>query len=156
MAEINDQGNVQARCPGCHGALSSFKHRYWGDAKLDYRLFRCAGCGRGGIGVIAYGGGRDFPGSYRELYDFYPEVRNRLCAGRLRGSCRARVVRTRVCVASRFAIGSRQPDGVAPMTMLPNPSFERTSRNKPRAAAQFRRYASSTRLSQAVALEKTP
>ena len=95
MAELNDQGNVQARCPGCRGALSSFewrtatgvhgavrassfKHRYWSDAKLDYRLFRCAGCGRGGIGVIAYGGDSNFPGSYRELYDFYPEVRDRL------------------------------------------------------------------------------
>jgi hypothetical protein len=94
MAEINDEGNVQARCPGCRGALSSFewrtatgvhgavnassfKHRYWSGAKLDYRLFRCAGCGRGGIGVVAYGGGQ-FPGSYRELYDFYPEVRDRL------------------------------------------------------------------------------
>ena len=94
IAEINDQGSVRARCPGCHGALSSFewrtatgvhgaliassfKHRYWSDAKLDYRLFRCAGCGRGGLGVVAYGGGQ-FPGSYRELYDFYPEVRDRL------------------------------------------------------------------------------
>ena len=94
MAVINDQGNVQSRCPGCRGALSSFewrtatgvhgavsassfKHRYWSDAKLDYRLFRCAGCGRGDIGVIAYGGGH-YPGSYRELCDFHPEVRDRL------------------------------------------------------------------------------
>lgn len=43
----------------------------------DYRLFRCAGCGRGGLGAIGYGGGK-FPGSYRELYDFYPEARDRL------------------------------------------------------------------------------
>ena len=93
MANVNDEGSVQSRCPGCQGALSTFewrtatgvhgvltvahKHRYWNDASLDYRLFRCAGCGRGGMGVIAYGGGK-FPGAYRQLYDFYPEVRDRL------------------------------------------------------------------------------
>ena len=39
--------------------------------------FRCAGCGRGGLGVIAYGGG-SWPGSYRDLYSFYPESKERL------------------------------------------------------------------------------
>ncbi len=93
MADVNDQGSVQARCPGCRGALSSFEwrtatgvhgvltapyeHPHWRDAKVDYRLFRCAGCGRGGFGAIVYGGGQ-FPGAYRQLYDFYPEVRDRL------------------------------------------------------------------------------
>jgi Domain of unknown function (DUF4145) len=92
MAEINDEGSIRARCPGCHGALSTFewrtalgqhgaitvphKHRYWSNVQLDYRLFKCAGCGRGGLGVIAYPD--KYPGSYRDLYSFYPEVRDRL------------------------------------------------------------------------------
>lgn len=92
MAEINDQGSIRARCPGCNGALSTFewrdhgsqfgsitlKHRRqnWGDVTLDYRLFRCAGCGRGGLGAIAYPG--QYPGEYRHLYSFHPEVRDRL------------------------------------------------------------------------------
>lgn len=93
MAEINNEGSVKVRCPDCNGALSTFEwrgataqfgvltkkfeHRYWNSALLDYRLFRCAGCGRGGIGVIAYGGGQ-YPGAYRELYAFYPEAKERL------------------------------------------------------------------------------
>jgi hypothetical protein len=92
MAKINDEGTIRARCPGCHGALSSFEwrtqngqfgvitvkhqHRHWGDAILDYRLFRCAGCGRGGLGVVAYRG--QFPGINRDLYSFFPEVHDRL------------------------------------------------------------------------------
>jgi len=94
MADINDEGSVRARCPGCHGALSTFewrtsggahgvvtvshKHRHWHDVKLDFRLFKCAGCGRGGLGTIAYGGGGQYPGAYRDLYDFHPEVRDQL------------------------------------------------------------------------------
>lgn len=93
MAKINDEGNVTARCPGCDGSLSTFewkhsssefgvvrkmhKHRHWGEVPVDYRLYRCAGCGRGGIGAIAYGGG-SWPGSYRELYWFHPESKERL------------------------------------------------------------------------------
>lgn len=92
MAEINDEGCIRARCPGCHGALSTFawktissqhgavtvahSHQSWGGVKLDYRLFKCAGCGRGGLGAIAYPG--NYPGPYRELYGFHPEVRDRL------------------------------------------------------------------------------
>ena len=93
MANINDQGNVTARCPGCSGSLSTFewktataeygvvrknhKHAHWGNVPIDFRLFRCAGCGRGGLGAIAYGGA-SWPGSYRELYWFYPESKERL------------------------------------------------------------------------------
>lgn len=92
MAEINEEGSILARCPGCRGALSTYewktatqqfgavtvpyKHHSWGDAKLDFRLFRCAGCGRGGLGAIAYAS--QYPGKYRELRNFYPEVRDRL------------------------------------------------------------------------------
>jgi len=94
MAELNDQGNIRVRCPGCHGALASYEwrnaaaafgaitttyqHRSWSHARLDYRLFKCGGCGRGGIGVIVYGGGMQYPGAYRELFDFYPETKDRL------------------------------------------------------------------------------
>lgn len=94
MAEINALGNIQARCPGCDGALSSYEwqnskgtwgavtspyigHHSWSGAALDYRLYRCAGCGRGGLGMVAYGG-TGFPGSYRELLGFYPQARDRL------------------------------------------------------------------------------
>lgn len=92
MAEINDEGNIKARCPGCTGAFSTFEWRsakgpygvvtaryrdhYQGELNLDYRLFRCAGCGRGGLGTVAYPG--DYPGAYRQLKNFYPEVRDRL------------------------------------------------------------------------------
>lgn len=92
MAEINNEGSVRARCPGCQGALASFdwrtasgqhgaitvphRHSHWGDAQLDYRLFKCAGCGQGGLGLIAYAD--KYPGRYRALYSFYPEVRDRL------------------------------------------------------------------------------
>lgn len=93
MARINDEGNIAARCPGCEGALSSFEwrtrkgqwgvitlnktHPRWGSGLLDYRLFRCAGCGRGGLGVVFYDGG-NYPGFHRELNSFHPEVRDRL------------------------------------------------------------------------------
>jgi hypothetical protein len=92
MAEINEQGSIRARCSGCYGALSTFewrsasgaygvvtaKHRHpnWGVVDLDYRLFRCAGCGRGGLGTVAYSG--QYPGDYRQLESFHPEVRDRL------------------------------------------------------------------------------
>ncbi|MBK1888718.1 DUF4145 domain-containing protein [Undibacterium sp. 14-3-2] len=92
MATINDEGNVTVCCPDCDGALSTYEwrssqgqlgvitsshdHSHWGSVRLDFRLFRCAGCGRGGLGVIAYAG--QYPGSYRELYSFYPEARDRL------------------------------------------------------------------------------
>jgi hypothetical protein len=93
MAIINKEGNIRARCPGCNGALSSFEwrtateqfgcitvrydHRHWGNVLLDFRLFRCAGCGRGGIGEIVYGGST-YPGSYHDLLSFYPEAKERL------------------------------------------------------------------------------
>lgn len=93
MARINDLGNITARCPGCQGANSSFdwksatskygaitlpfQHPHWGNVPIDYRLYRCGGCGRGAIGVVVYGNG-EYPGGYRELMAFHPEAKERL------------------------------------------------------------------------------
>lgn len=94
MAEINELGNVTARCPGCAGALSSFEWRSasseYGQVLIvgatvdgstrdvSYRAFRCAGCGRGGLGVVAYQSRVQYPGGFRTLLSFYPEVKERL------------------------------------------------------------------------------
>jgi hypothetical protein len=96
MAEINDQGSIRARCPGCNGALSTFEwralgaqygvvtvgyeDRHWSNVSLDYRLFKCAGCGRGGLGEVVYRG--QYPGDFRRLKAFRPEVRDRLVVPR--------------------------------------------------------------------------
>ena len=95
MANLNEQGNIQARCPGCEGAMSTFEWRgnaaeFGGITKvnvktssgvtrnIDHRLFRCAGCGRGGLGTIAYQAAAKYPGSFSKLIDFHPEVVERL------------------------------------------------------------------------------
>jgi uncharacterized protein DUF4145 len=93
MAKVNNKGNVTARCPGCDGANSSFewksataqhgavtlpqRHKAWGNVLIDYRLFRCGGCGRGALGTVIYGGGQ-YPGSTQELRAFHPEAKDRL------------------------------------------------------------------------------
>ena len=93
MAVINSEGSIIAACPGCDGARSTFEwrkgsqpygaltlsteHPQWKNCFLDYRLFRCAGCGRGGLGTIVYGGA-NYPGAYREVRAFFPDVRERL------------------------------------------------------------------------------
>lgn len=96
MAKVNNEGNVVARCPGCHGANSTFE---WNTAKgaygditsprkteasrivqETYRLFRCAGCGRGGLGRVRFNCASTrtttpYPGSSPTLLDpFFPEV----------------------------------------------------------------------------------
>src|SRR5437016_13907915 len=98
MATLNAQGNIAANCPGCGGALTSFlwqappqsgafgavnlqnvPHPAWGVSSLDYRLFRCSGCGRGAIAAVAYRSGSMYPGdSSRELHEFWPEAKERL------------------------------------------------------------------------------
>lgn len=92
MAKINESGNVVARCPNCSGAVSSFEWQRataggWGaisvsaanyrESYLEYRLFRCAGCGRGALGLVGYGSS-PYPGSIGRLYDFYPESGERM------------------------------------------------------------------------------
>jgi hypothetical protein len=93
MATINDQGNILAACPGCEGALASYLwassggspfgviehaktvqrgHSYRAQIlRVEFRLFRCAGCSRGAIGTVALDGA--YPGTYRELLDFHRE-----------------------------------------------------------------------------------
>lgn len=93
MAEINVEGTIRSRCPGCQGALSSFEWRsssgeygavaqpyrdfHRGTGKIEHRLFRCAGCGRGGLGTIKTSESR-YPTSIWELVSFQPEVKDRL------------------------------------------------------------------------------
>lgn len=92
MATINEYGNVTARCPGCEGSTSTFEWRstetgehgkvmrdtQWmpGNStfgNVTFRLFRCAGCGLGGMGKVIYYGAA-YPGSTRVLEDFEPEI----------------------------------------------------------------------------------
>jgi hypothetical protein len=100
MASINKQGNVIARCPDCDGAKSTFEYAsqgqsrghitklyastsgYRGDEgmRVRFQLFKCAGCGRAGLGAIRM---MDVSHTYPEdiwppLLDFYPEAKERL------------------------------------------------------------------------------
>jgi hypothetical protein len=99
MAEINELGNIVAQCPGCEGARSTFEYvvggsvlgavvqrhrapffsRDYRDSEFQYRLFRCAGCGMGAMGVIQmFEAGGDYPTRIRELHLLLPEARERL------------------------------------------------------------------------------
>jgi len=95
MAKLNEkEGTIVARCPSCNGAKSSFEwvykgnelgsvtdtveDQYWHNCYISYRLFRCAGCGVGGIGAVKYGGDSHYPGSYNRLVWFFPESKERL------------------------------------------------------------------------------
>jgi hypothetical protein len=98
MAIINKQGNVIAHCPGCDGGKSTYEYTVGGNAlnsitkvfekgigsrsdnvRVRFQLFRCAGCGRGGLGAIkmmnVHG---NYPGDIWALLDFYPEAMPRL------------------------------------------------------------------------------
>ena len=95
MAILNtNEGTIVARCPGCDGAKSTFEwihrgreigaitkqvdDRHWRICLLDFRLFRCAGCGIGAMGVVKYGGNNRYPGSYNRLLRFIPEAKERV------------------------------------------------------------------------------
>lgn len=91
MARINALGNIIARCPGCNGSTSTYEwktvskaHGHIGLAGLfemkdgrgaaaEHRLYRCAGCGRGGLALI-YCRDASFPSGRFELHDFHQEV----------------------------------------------------------------------------------
>lgn len=96
MATLNELGNITARCPGCKGALASFLWQHGGNKlgvvsveetkqslgsrtstnfRIEYRLFRCGGCGMGALGTIKVQG--DFPctsAGLARLQAFYPEA----------------------------------------------------------------------------------
>jgi hypothetical protein len=92
MAIFNEkEGTIIAHCPGCHGAKSAY---VWSSSKTgefgsikrpvsngtsehyeSYRLFRCGGCGRGGLGVIIekIDIAGDYPIMFSKFDSFYPE-----------------------------------------------------------------------------------
>jgi hypothetical protein len=97
MAELNsDHGTVVSRCPGCDGSKSTFEWKYNGHELggiiervrdpggrrehpyRSYRLFRCAGCGIGGLGSVRFAGVGGYPGQYPFLEWFTPEVKERM------------------------------------------------------------------------------
>lgn len=91
MAELKPNGNVVIRCPGCKGALSTYEYQssegkygairhtyrtgsgiHWEEASNQFRLFKCAGCGRGGLGYIRCSS-VSYPSPRMELLWFVPE-----------------------------------------------------------------------------------
>jgi hypothetical protein len=98
MADVNNKGNVIARCPGCDGGKSTFEWKvgeseygaitekdkrdpHWHYVNWDYRLFRCAGCGRGGLGLVVYHntvGPNTYPGDMQKLKWFFPDAMARM------------------------------------------------------------------------------
>lgn len=88
MAVLNSEGNVVESCPDCNGATSTFEWRRehktpYGiffttfrsgtrEHYREYRLFRCAGCGRGGLGKIERGVGSEYPTGNPSLIHFFP------------------------------------------------------------------------------------
>lgn len=98
MAEINKLGNIVACCPGCDGGKSTFEYQVGGkslgvtknkkrkpytqsreETDVQYRLFRCAGCGRGAIGTIRMQAlGAEYPDGLGSLIGFFPEAKLRL------------------------------------------------------------------------------
>lgn len=94
MATINAQGNIIASCPGCNGSTSTYEWISDGQIKgavvkrqivgslgqvdVHYRLFRCAGCNQGGLGLVALGRNARYPDDIRRLLNFMPESKERL------------------------------------------------------------------------------
>lgn len=98
MARINHLGNITASCPGCRGSTSTFEYlqqgselgavksktskpytRFNEQVDVHFRLFRCAGCGRGALGCIRMSSERaNYPGDINELLWFMPESKERL------------------------------------------------------------------------------
>ena len=90
MASLNAEGSVTAGCTRCKGALSTFEWRShdrpyglvtetfeghgYAVMRREFRLFRCAGCGRGGLGNITLPNDAKYPSSYARLERFTPDV----------------------------------------------------------------------------------
>lgn len=97
MAEINKVGSIIARCPDCNGGKSTFEYMHNGNqlgftavetespfqrgspVHLQYRLYRCAGCGRGGLGAVLMRNTHPkYPEDIWYLVSFFPEAKQRL------------------------------------------------------------------------------
>lgn len=86
-----ENGSIVAHCPGCMGGRSTFEwrvagkeigvitqavdDRYWGRCNIDYRLFKCAGCGMGALGIVVYTRNNPYPGNPTRLIGFYSETK---------------------------------------------------------------------------------
>lgn len=91
MASINAEGSVTAGCTDCRGAVSTFEWQtherpygvvsetfegpHYTPMRREFRLFRCAGCGRGGLGTISLPNDQRYPSAYPRLEHFWPDVR---------------------------------------------------------------------------------
>jgi hypothetical protein len=96
MAKLNNNtGSIIAHCQECNGAQTNFEWKsdqsVFGSVKavlhkrkhdsiwMNYRLFRCSGCGHGAIAAIMTpGNASDYPTERAELIWFYPEATFRL------------------------------------------------------------------------------
>lgn len=93
MADLTAQGNVRARCPSCKGALTTFEWHSMGTAygavegaepklntnlgyteRYEWRLMRCAGCGRGALAALVMESSKPYGrASNALLLSFFPE-----------------------------------------------------------------------------------
>ncbi|MFW2572122.1 DUF4145 domain-containing protein [Legionella sp. 29fVS95] len=88
METLNEsQGSIIASCPGCGSRNSTFEWKSEGKEfgaienkfedsyrnrwTMSYRLFKCAGCNRGALGVVRFSGEK-YPGNSCSLINFYP------------------------------------------------------------------------------------
>jgi hypothetical protein len=98
MAKINKLGNITASSPGCNGSTSTFEYMYGGrelgftiikvpkpyrpfneEVDAQFRLYRCAGCGMGGLGFVKMRGEvAKYPADIYKLVWFMPEAKQRL------------------------------------------------------------------------------
>lgn len=91
MADINAQGNIAARCPGCSGALAMFNwgnaanqdfgviSRAAGDFTRYYRLYKCGGCGMGAHAVVEVYPRGQWPSNVdMRVLAFWPEAADAL------------------------------------------------------------------------------
>jgi hypothetical protein len=98
MEKMNEKGNIIARCPDCNGRESTFEFRemsnpfgafmesfqYSSGSSTStkykhYRLFRCAGCGRGAVAkIISNRPFNEYPASYDKLEWFVLESHEKI------------------------------------------------------------------------------
>jgi hypothetical protein len=95
MAEMNEQGNILACCPGCEGAKTAFvwsdggaplsaplrwREAYYYKEKLptEFRLYKCSSCGFGALVRLQFrGGSTAMSAEFRKLIYFTPEAKPR-------------------------------------------------------------------------------